>query len=53
MLKVNKEKVEEILKKQYFKKEMTTEEKDCVNFFLGNIDGNSGLRLRKFIKNNL
>ena len=39
-------------KKRYFKK-MTIEEKDCVNFFLGNIDGNSGLRLRRFIKNNL
>lgn len=46
-------KVDEFLKKQYLKKEMTTEEEDCVNFFLGNIDGNSGLRLRKFIKKNL
>ncbi len=46
-------KIDELLNKRYSNRDMSKEEKECINFYLGNIDGKSGYRLRQFITNNL
>jgi len=47
------EKVNMYLKTNYKNRSMTEEEKDSVRFYLGNIDGNSGQRLRQLIDSNI
>jgi hypothetical protein len=41
------------LNKPYIKKNFSEEEKECVDFYLGNSDGKAGERLKKFIEENL
>ena len=40
-------------KTNYKNRSMTEEEKESVRFYLGNIDGNSGQRLRQLIDSNI
>jgi len=47
------EKVNMFLKTNYKNRSMTEEEKESVRFYLGNIDGNSGQRLRQLIETNI
>ena len=47
------EKVNMYLKTNYKNRSMTEEEKESVRFYLGNIDGNSGQRLRQLIDSNI
>ncbi len=43
----------ENLNKPYKVKNFSEEEKECVDFYLGNSDGKAGIRLKKFIEENL
>ncbi len=45
--------IDEYLKKKYQKRKFSNDEKDCVDFYLGNTDGKAGIRLKKFIEENL
>ena len=41
------------LNKPYKVKNFSKEEKECVDYYLGNSDGKAGYRLKKFIEKNL
>ena len=45
--------IDKHLKKKYEKRNFSNDEKDCVDFYLGNTDGKAGIRLKKFIEENL
>ncbi len=46
-------KIDTFLNTDYKFKELNEEEKNCVEFYLGNSDGKSGERLRNFFNNNI
>jgi len=45
--------INEKLKKPYKLKNLSKEEKDCVEYYLGNSDGKANIRLKKFIEKNI
>ena len=47
------EMIDKNLNKPYEIKNFSEEEKECVDFYLGNSDGKAGIRLRRFIEENL
>ena len=47
------DKVDEYVKIKYSQKTMTNEEKESVQFYIGNSDGKSGQRLRNLIDTNI
>ncbi len=47
------EMINQDLNKPYEVKDFSEEEKECVDFYLGNSDGKAGVRLKKFIEENL
>ena len=45
--------IDKNLNKPYKVKNFSEEEKECLDFYLGNSDGKAGIRLKKFIEGNL
>ena len=45
--------IDKNLNKPYKLKNFSEEEKECLDFYLGNSDGKAGIRLKKFIEENL
>ncbi|MFL2891566.1 MAG: hypothetical protein ACJZ4B_02575 [Candidatus Pelagibacter sp.] len=45
--------IDKDLNKPYKVKNFSEEEKECVDFYLGNSDGKAGIRLKKFIEGNI
>ena len=41
------------LNNSYEIKDLSGDEKECVDYYLGNSDGNAGARLKKFIEENI
>ena len=47
------EKLNQKLNEEHQKKDLDNDEKDCVDYYLGNADGKSGLRLKNFLQKNI